>query len=512
MKIKIGKKKYDLVYLMVIAFLLGFLAYYFVLRNLAQSKANEYQSSINKLKLESELLFKEINSEIENFQSQLRGTDKHLQINFQPTINTPNSKEITPVTHVINQPQTKKHYSKSPFDETLPPGVLVVGGTDGSGTRSVVKKLVSLGTTMVSEDPQTYDIHADLVNGWPTIVTPVIKETHSLMYSKSSLSQKTYSFISHAVQRILSQAEEDSYKPESHKLAVGGVLKRPDNINAKGIKFGFKAPVAMTLLPIWVDNLSHSRFIHVLRDGRDIAFSANQGPIDKFYRDMYTDFKLHSINTPLKAIKLWSDWNTQVFNWALQYAETIQGQTPENPFAYIVSNANKDRSFGYFTIYSEDLVSEDLNVRFLAIFRLSQFIRSDMSNEEMCCLALSHQVFMGSHDHSTNSNKVTSRYGKWKQMVENKPDLIRDIQKYGSVGLSQFGYEPQRSYPTENMVKLETGGYVCSAETSICQTKDEKDLSAYNIGNACNLEYGKDYLGGNCNLQIVPCHSIIILY
>ena len=30
---------------------------------------------------------------------------------------------------------------------------------------------------MVSEDPETYDIHADLVGGWPRIVTPVLEVT-----------------------------------------------------------------------------------------------------------------------------------------------------------------------------------------------------------------------------------------------------------------------------------------------------------------------------------------------
>ena len=65
--------------------------------------------------------------------------------------------------------------------------VLVVGGTDGSGTRSVVKILTKLGVTMVSEDPETFDIHADSVGGWPTIVNPIIAQTKSLHYDPSSL-------------------------------------------------------------------------------------------------------------------------------------------------------------------------------------------------------------------------------------------------------------------------------------------------------------------------------------
>jgi len=53
--------------------------------------------------------------------------------------------------------------------------MLVVGGTDGSGSRRVVSLLVALGVPMVSEDPETYDIHADLVGGWPKMVTPLLR-------------------------------------------------------------------------------------------------------------------------------------------------------------------------------------------------------------------------------------------------------------------------------------------------------------------------------------------------
>lgn len=70
--------------------------------------------------------------------------------------------------------------------------------------------------------------------------------------------------------------ESDSRKLESHTLAVGGALRKPPNIKVSGVKYGFKAPVAMTLAPFWAFLLKDFRMLHVLRDGRDIAFSANQ--------------------------------------------------------------------------------------------------------------------------------------------------------------------------------------------------------------------------------------------
>ena len=145
--------------------------------------------------------------------------------------------------------------------------VLVVGGTDGSGTRSVVKILTKLGVTMVSEDPETFDIHADSVGGWPTIVNPVIAQTKSLHYDPSSLPLPLQMKMKDSLGKLLEIAEGDSHKPTSHVLAKGGALPKPKGTSASRIKYGFKAPVAMTLGPYWAHLLPHFRFLHVLRYG-----------------------------------------------------------------------------------------------------------------------------------------------------------------------------------------------------------------------------------------------------
>ena len=143
--------------------------------------------------------------------------------------------------------------------------VLVVGGTDGSGTRSVVKILTKLGVTMVSEDPETFDIHADSVGGWPTIVNPVIAQTKSLHYDPITLPLPLQMKMKDSLGKLLEIAEGDSHKPTSHVLAKGGALPKAKGASASRIKYGFKAPVAMTLGPYWAHMLPHFRFLHVLR-------------------------------------------------------------------------------------------------------------------------------------------------------------------------------------------------------------------------------------------------------
>ncbi|CAM9975858.1 unnamed protein product, partial [Phaeothamnion confervicola] len=62
---------------------------------------------------------------------------------------------------------------------------LVVGGTDGSGTRGVVALLQRLGVPMVIEDYGTLDVHASYMvkGGWPEAVRPVLQLTHSPQYA-----------------------------------------------------------------------------------------------------------------------------------------------------------------------------------------------------------------------------------------------------------------------------------------------------------------------------------------
>ena len=62
---------------------------------------------------------------------------------------------------------------------------LVVGGTDGSGTRGVVALLQRLKVPMIVEDTGTMDIHASpymVKGGWPEVVRPVLDWAHGAGY------------------------------------------------------------------------------------------------------------------------------------------------------------------------------------------------------------------------------------------------------------------------------------------------------------------------------------------
>lgn len=367
--------------------------------------------------------------------------------------------------------------------------------------------LTELGVKMVSEDPETYDIHADIVGGWPKLVSPVLISTHSVNFLPSQLELNLRQRMDTNIKNLLHRVQQDSSKPPSNKLAVGGVLPKPPHVQAKNVKYGFKAPVAMTLLPYWVSSLSSSMFIHVLRDGRDIAFSANQGPVQKFYTDMYrTNKDAMSLNPSVKSIKLWSDWNSEAFHFSKAVV-----QNKDNILKSLWNDPSLgERAFGYFQLHSEDLVSPNRQIRFAAIVNLAKFVGSTISNDEMCCLAMEDSEFMGSHDRSTlkkeggdkaSEAQVSSRYGKWKKHTDRDPQLLSSLYKHGRSGLKLFGYEPLRKLATFDMAT--DNGYVCSLNATSCKQKEDTMVDHFisaidwSVPGKCEANYGYDYVGAD---------------
>lgn len=216
------------------------------------------------------------------------------------------------------------------------------------------------------------------MGGWPAVVKPVVSSVHTLNYlppsagsaggggkagrTGANVPQQVHNRVSSSLRRLVARAREDSSKGQSFKLAVGGALPRAKGTSAGGVSFGFKAPVAMTLAPYWASLEPHFRLLHVVRDGRDIALSANQGPVTKFYGDMYggkvpkestdTSQKVDYNDKRVKAIRLWSDWNEQVYTWAGEHAASK---------AHVTDSSS---SFGYMLLHVEDLASGSANVRF----------------------------------------------------------------------------------------------------------------------------------------------------
>jgi hypothetical protein len=153
--------------------------------------------------------------------------------------------------------------------------ILIIGGTDGSGTRAFVDTLNQLGVVIVADDQNAFDVHASIIfkkGEWPPfLVNTVLQETHSANYRWSDLANDT--------QRTL-LTELSKFTTDIHAKYRRTKLRRhtrhmPARRNgdkfrsavASTVSFAIKAPVSMTVLPVLRQAFDRPiKFLHVVRE------------------------------------------------------------------------------------------------------------------------------------------------------------------------------------------------------------------------------------------------------
>lgn len=248
--------------------------------------------------------------------------------------------------------------------------VLIVGGSDGSGTRAFVDLLGKLGVPMLVDDKVSLDVHGEPFlfhgNGWPPLVELILNETRSASYAWTDLSEATRR----------QAVDEYARLKKSYERRSKAMRKSIHVPFASAVSFGFKAPVTMLLVPFFQQIYGSIKFIHVVRDGRDVALSSNKSPVDKFYNTMYptrSSVLTQVTSTHLRdvqAMQLWNDWNSQTYAWL-----------------------RRQRSVDYLTMRTEDLLNP--TTRLEALNQLAAFVGSPKTPVDLCCLASQAPVDMG---------------------------------------------------------------------------------------------------------------------
>ncbi|CAB9497326.1 expressed unknown protein [Seminavis robusta] len=328
---------------------------------------------------------------------------------------------------------------------------LVVGGSDGSGTRAFVTALGKLGVPMIVDDRGTMDIHGKPLfrgEGWPPLVQLVLNHTHSANYKVADLPQDVRDVIvrdlkklkadlihrgkrhdSKELRRLNTHHKVNHYdnknlrrhmfKPHSafHEQGKNRFLMEADEKDienaaidmkppplevsasvskSRHVQYGFKAPVTMLLLPFLREVFGPIKFLHVVRDGRDVALSANQSPVKKFYNSYYkqpgdplvnVSLAQNDTNMNVYAMQLWNDWNSQVL-------------------AYEKDNVGKD--FDFLVMRTEDLLNPE--TKFSSLQQLAHFVGSRNSLEELCCQSQQAVVDMGQSTSNIGGGKRGKKY------------------------------------------------------------------------------------------------------
>jgi Sulfotransferase family len=171
-------------------------------------------------------------------------------------------------------------------DNVSVPGPNVIGATGGSGTR-VVARIVRGGGTYIGTNLNAYEDALDLAAYYDRWINRYVA----------------------ARERGEEGALADEMTAELRGVLATHCAELPANARA----WGWKEPRSVYLLPFLNDVLPSIRFLHVVRDGRDMAFSDNQKQLLK-HGDAVLGGDLLARVVPkrraARSIELWSRVNS----------------------------------------------------------------------------------------------------------------------------------------------------------------------------------------------------------
>ncbi len=172
---------------------------------------------------------------------------------------------------------------------------IIVGGTGGSGTRVVQALLEHAGIFMgkrLNEPKDAMDFDEFFANSIPQI----LRETRRVDYRLEDLPQP---LVSRKLTRLREIARK--FRADCPDDAAG---------------WGFKHPRSIFMLPFLQRIFPNLSFVHVLRDGRDMATSKNQNQLLTLYKPLYG--KELPKDLEAASAQMWQKVNLERTRWALR--------------------------------------------------------------------------------------------------------------------------------------------------------------------------------------------------
>ncbi len=241
---------------------------------------------------------------------------------------------------------------------------LVIGGTGGSGTRLIAQLCINAGYHLgehLNGSLDALDFY-DFYDRWLT------------------------SYLSNT----LDTAQQQALRTELLAIIDTMYAAVPAEQHQR---WGWKTPRSLLLLPLLDQCVKELRFIHVIRDGRDMAYSSNQNQLRKHGAGLLNASQ-HKQPEPIQSISFWNIANLH----AARYGQT----------------AMPDR---YIWLRYEDVAANDSNT----MNRLAAF------------LILQPEQYSKLHGYA-HSPATT---GRWTQYPAEERHLLTAA---GSEGLRFFGY------------------------------------------------------------------------
>ncbi len=244
------------------------------------------------------------------------------------------------------------------------PGPFVVGATGGSGTRVVAR---------IVRDAGMY------------IGTDLNKSEDSLRFA--SFSDRWIS--DYLVAGDGRSALEESIVPDFESVLSEHLVDLP----AAAAAWGWKEPRSIYLVDFFHRRAPSLRFLHFIRDGRDMAFSDNQQQLQKHGRAVFPD-GWPSWRRPIRSIGLWNRVNLA----AARFGEDVLGDH-------------------YLLVRFEDLCGEPATT----VRRILEFFDLEGDADEI----------------AASEVRPPGSLGRWKD--EGKR-LVGALEREAAEGLARFGY------------------------------------------------------------------------
>lgn len=173
---------------------------------------------------------------------------------------------------------------------SLASGPVLIGATGGSGTRAIREALIAAGFFMGT----TVNHAGDLRHAPPVLdrlINPVLERTGSLDYRLEDLPDALVATGLDGLRDVAAKVQAEGNQPAL---------------------WGWKNPRLMFVLPFLAEALPDLHFIHVVRDGRDIALSDNRQQIDRHFSARYGHPPPGEPDAlALAAIRFWSETNLE---------------------------------------------------------------------------------------------------------------------------------------------------------------------------------------------------------
>jgi hypothetical protein len=247
-------------------------------------------------------------------------------------------------------------------------GPYIIGATGGSGTRVAARIIrhggVCLGTNLnLSEDAMDFGVFSDR---WIN------------RFVKADIEQRT---------KVLEREMKKDLESVLEKHL--GIEVRRDHLRP----WGWKEPRSIYLLPFWRRQFPSLKFLHIIRDGRDMAFSSNQQQLTKHGR-VLLDWRERLMSRPSRSMLLWSRINTMAADYASQH---LAGQ--------------------YLPVRFEDLCAEPVR----EILRIFEFFELTGDAAAIARREVAPPVSLG----------------RWRAR---HPEIVSGLQRMGEQALKRFGY------------------------------------------------------------------------